>query len=464
LDLAQLQNWAKHQLFYAETRGRPWWTRYGLFLVRLGYAVALDATRGQLTLRAMGLVYTTLLSLVPLLAVSFSMLKAFGIHNQMQPMLDRLLAPLGSQGSEITGRIVEFVENIDVGVLGAIGMVLLLYTVIALMQKIEQAFNASWRVQRLRRLSQRFSDYLSVLLVGPLLVFSALGVTATVLSSQIVESLAAIPGIGLIIANATKLLPYVLIIAAFTFVYIFVPNTRVRFTSALFGAVVAGILWQSIGWAFGAFIAGSAHYTAVYSAFASLMLFMIWLYVSWLILLIGASVGYYYQYPRRLLVIGDETRVSPALMERIALSATVLVAGNYYQRQPPLTIDDIADSLGLSADTVSEAVDALLERGLLEMLAEDDNGTADRLLPARPMEETRVAEVLDAARHHRERGGLDPESMATPVAVARYLEDLDAVIQERFGDITVRQLALTADAGEAPNATATAPAIADAAT
>lgn len=446
MDIARFQAWATHQLFYAETRGRPWWIRTGLFLVRLLYAVALDATRGQLTLRAMGLVYTTLLSLVPLLAVSFSMLKAFGVHNQMEPLLARLLAPLGPKGAEITERVVEFVENIQVGVLGTLGMVLLLYTVIALMQKIEQAFNATWRVQRLRRLSQRFSDYLSVLLVGPVLVFSALGVTATVLSSEIVRELAQIPGFGLVIATTAQLLPYALIIGAFTFVYIFIPNTRVRLLSALFGATTAGVLWQTTGWVFGTFIAGTAsRYTAVYSAFATLILFMIWLYLSWLILLIGASVAYYHQHPRRLVIFGDETRLSPALMERVALSVMALVARAHYQREPALTLDDLAHTLGLPVDTIMEAVNALTQKGLLATLDESDHRPGEGgLVPGTPLEETRVSEVLDAARHHRESEGLDPESMHTPAVVQRYMAATEDSLAEQFGEITVRQLAMDA--------------------
>ncbi len=456
MEIARLQDWATHQLFYTETAGRPWWVRLAFFLVRLAYAVIMDAARGQLTLRAMGLVYTTLLSLVPLLAVSFSMLKAFGVHNQMEPMLDRLLAPLGPKGAEITTKVVDFVENIQVGVLGALGMVLLLYTVIALIQKIEQAFNATWRVQRLRRFSQRFSDYLSVLLVGPVLVFSALGLTATVLGSELVRSLAEIPGFGLLITTAAKLLPYALIIGAFTFVYIFVPNTRVHTVSALFGALVAGVLWQSTGWVFGSFIAGSTRYTAIYSAFATLILFMIWLYLSWLILLIGASVAYYHQHPRRLVVAGDETRLSPALMERVALSVMTLVARAHYRRQPAMTPDDLANALGLPTDTVLEAVTALSQRRLLATLSDEANEDYEGLVAGSPLEETRVAEVLHAARHYREGGGLDPQSMATPGVVADYIDDVEAIIEERFGRLTVRELAV-ADAGTDTEAAAPAP-------
>ena len=111
----------------------------------------------MLTLQAMSLVYTTLLSLVPLIAVSFSVLKGFGVHNQVEPMLSSVLAPLGDKGAEITSKIIEFVENTKAGVLGSLGLVLLFYTVVSLIQKIERSFNFTWRISKPRPFAQRFS-------------------------------------------------------------------------------------------------------------------------------------------------------------------------------------------------------------------------------------------------------------------------------------------------------------------
>ena len=143
VDLAALPRW------------RAWVTR----ALRIVHAVANDVTEGQLGLRAMSLVYTTLLSLVPLLAVSFSVLKGFGVHNQMEPVLASFLAPLGERGVEITSNVIGFVENMQVGVLGAMGLGLLLYTVISLVQKIESAFNYAWHTAQTRTLGQRFANY-----------------------------------------------------------------------------------------------------------------------------------------------------------------------------------------------------------------------------------------------------------------------------------------------------------------
>ncbi len=223
-----------------------------LSALRLGYVMLRELLGGQLNLRAMSLVYTTLLSLVPLLAVSFSVLKGFGVHNQIEPILFNFLEPLGEKGREVGEQIIGFVENVKAGVLGSVGLAFLLYTVISLIQKVESAFNFVWQVDRLRSLSQRFSSYLSVILIGPVLVFSALGITASFMSLDLVQRLLTIEPFGYLFVVASKLMPYVLICAAFTFIYVFIPNTRVRVGAALVGALVGGVLWQSTGCAFAA--------------------------------------------------------------------------------------------------------------------------------------------------------------------------------------------------------------------
>jgi len=157
------ETWHRH-IWESPLESRPPWQRGLINGLRIIQLLIRDLAEGQITLRAMGLVYTTLLSMVPLLAVSFSVLKGFGVHNQVRPLLLKLLEPLGEKGVEITDQIITFVDNVQVGVLGAVGLALLFYTVISLLQKVERAFNYTWRVSRPRPLSQRFSDYLSVIL------------------------------------------------------------------------------------------------------------------------------------------------------------------------------------------------------------------------------------------------------------------------------------------------------------
>src|SRR5438046_8216434 len=170
-----------------------------------------------LNLQAMGLTYSTLLSLVPFLAVMFSVLKAFGVQNGLEPFLAQLLQPLGNEASQVTTSIMKFVENIQVGILGAAGMAMLFYTVVTLVAKIEDALNRIWRLPRSRTWGQRITAYLSVVLVGPVMVFTALTLIASAQSYWLVERLVRIGFVSYIFTLTNSVMPYVFICLTFDF-------------------------------------------------------------------------------------------------------------------------------------------------------------------------------------------------------------------------------------------------------
>ena len=413
----------------------PHWRRRIVGLARLAVAVGRDLASGALTLRAMSLVFTTLLALVPLIAVSFSVLKGFGVHNRVEPVLLRFLAPLGPRASEITDRVVGFVDNIRVGVLGALGVALLLYTAISLVQKIEAAFNYTWNVDRRRSLVRQFSDYFSVIVVGPMLIFLALGITASLSSSAVVQAIMAIEPFGSLMRVATRLVPYLLIIVAFTFIYLLIPNTRVQFRAALFGGIVAGVVWETLGRLFAAFVVTSTNYTAVYSGFAILLLFMIWLYLSWLVLLTGSTVAFYRQYPEYLAVGGRAgARLSPAQAEQVALAVALAIVRAWYGGEAPPHRDRLAGTLGIPVQPVDAALAALADAGLVVPGGADGHG----YLPARPPEATSVKRVLDAVRHHGE--GRDLLGAAAGPE-GRMMRAVDEALDGAAGTVTLAELA-----------------------
>ena len=417
----------------------PWWKALLIRVLRVFYVVIRDLLEGQLTLRAMSLVYTTLLAMVPLLAVSFSVLKGFGVHNQIEPLLLNFLRPLGERGVEVTSRIIGFVDSVKAGILGSIGFALLIYTVISLIQKIERACNDTWHVNRSRPLSQKFSDYLSVILIGPVLVFSALGITASVMSTAVVQKMVAIKVFGSLMELATKLVPYLLVIAAFTFVYIFVPNTRVRFRSALTGGLVAGVLWETSGWAFASFVVKSAKYTAIYSGFAILIMFMIWLYLSWLIVLVGASVAYYHQHPESVTSYRRELRLSNRMQEKLALLVMFLVGNNYYDNLPALTLEEFAQSLNVPMEALEPIMEALEGYGLLSQTANEP----PTYLPARPLDTAELKDVLDAVRGANEIVDLKPQSESAELAVDQLVDHIDQAMAGALRGSTLKDLALS---------------------
>ena len=410
-------------------------------MLRLLYVTLRDLMGGQLSLRAMSLVYTTLLSLVPLLAVSFSVLKGFGVHNQVEPILFNFLEPLGPKGIEVGEQIIGFVDNVKAGVLGSIGLAFLLYTVVSLIQKIEESFNYVWQVERLRSLAQRFSNYLSVILVGPILVFTALGITASVMSLEAVQQLMATEPFGRMFAMAARLMPYFLICVAFTFIYVFIPNTRVKLGAAIAGALLGGILWQSTGWIFATFIASSARYAAIYSGFAILILLLIWMYLSWVILLLGSQVAFYVQNPQYLVREQVRLTLSSRLKERLGLDVMYHIARNHYRNDPPWTLPTLTDRLGIPGEPVQQMLSILVRSGYLAETADEPPA----YLPARDIDTIRLNELLAGIARAGESPFIKEEDLPPVHAVDRAVSELRVARDQALGGRTLKELVLEAE-------------------
>ena len=414
----------------------PAWKAGLVKLLRVFYASTRDLMDGLPSLRAMGLVYTTLLSIVPLLAVSFSVLKGFGVHNQLEPALLNLLSPLGEKSVQIVEQITGFVDNMKVGALGALGLLMLLFTVLSLVKKIESAFNFTWKISSTRSIAQRFSNYLSVIMVGPVLIFSAIGITAAVNNSTAVNDILAIEPFGSLILLVGKFIPFVLTIAAFTFIYVLVPNTKVRIKSAFTGAVTAGLLWEVTSWVFTAFIANSTNYTAIYSSFAILIIFMLWIYASWLILLTGASIAFYHQHPERTRNRQRVLRLSCRLREKLALSIVQITGYHFHHNLPPHTALSLARALDISEQAITLVTAALVEADILIRV----EGKHGAFVPAHSLENTSVYAVLDAVRKAEESPSLHPDEIQADPKVDDLVRQIDAVLAGQLNQTTIKDL------------------------
>ena len=257
--------------------------------LRYLYALLRDLGRGELGLRAMSLVYSTLFAIVPVIAVAFAVLKAFGYHRELEPVLFEFLRPLGEQGYVLTESIMDFVENVQGTILGTVGFAFLLFTVISMIQKTEEALNFVWHVERSRSFGRRVTEYLVVMLVGPALAVVAMVLLARIEASNVLAQLSdlATGGNG---AEHRPLAPYLMVVALFAFIYLYVPNTRVRLVPAAVGAVFGGVLWAAVGALFARVVVYATQTAAIYAGFAVVLLFLVWLYLSWLILLLGVAV------------------------------------------------------------------------------------------------------------------------------------------------------------------------------
>jgi membrane protein len=377
--------WPKGQ---RSTDPAPHW----LVAARYSYALVRDFVHDDLTLRAMSLVYTTMLAIVPLLAFAFSLAKGLGFHRDFAPLLQRFLDPLGPRAGELSDQIVGFVDNVSGLSLASVSIAILLFTALSMAQKVETSFNFVWRVDRPRSFARRFSEYLSFLLVGPLIMSIAMGFTATLSSTAAMTRLREIGFIGRTFEALSWLAPYALIVVSFTFLYVFIPNTRVRWKPALIGGMLAGVLWAGSGSLFTSVVVSVSRYEAIYSGFAIVLVAMIWLYLSWLILLLGAQLAFYVQNPEYLQLGPRTATASNSTRERLALSAMLLVGQDFEQPGHGWRIESLASSIRVPRHLLEPVVTALMDDGLLTRTSEN------RLIPGRDLHRIAVTDILAAVR------------------------------------------------------------------
>jgi membrane protein len=401
-------------------------------ILRYGYGLIRDMVSGQITLRAMSLVYTTLLSVVPLIAFSFSVLQGFGIHNQLEPFLYDFLEPLGEQGAKITTQVIELVDNVKGGVLGGISLAFFIYTAVSMVQKMEESFNYVWYVAKRRSLARRLTEYMIVLLIGPVIIVVALGMIASLRSNTLVQFFLTNDAIGPILVATNKLTPYLLVTGVFTFLYMYMPNTKVRFKAAFIGGLTGGFIWASLSVVFATFVLYSSRTQLIYSGFAVAILTLIWLYLNWLVLLFGAQLAYYIQNPAFLRIGRREPRLSNAMSERLALNIMLFVGRAFRDPNESVSAAQISEQMRMPSITLSPVLNALEEGGLLAATDKED------LLPGKDMASIRLKDILAVVRDHGETGSYRDPKWSDEIE--SFGKDLDSAVLGTVGDRTLSDL------------------------
>ena len=411
---------------YGRLRGRL--LRYFQIFV----LVLRDFQNDQCLLRASALTFTTLLSIVPFFALAFAVLKWFGVQNTLEPFLLEQVAA-GSQ--EIVQRIISYINNTQVGSLGAVGLAGLIVSVVMLLANIEESFNAIWGVRETRSIFRKFSDYLSVLVSGPVLLIAATSITTTLESQRVVQWIVQHTYLGDLVVTLFRLVPYLSVWLALVFLYVFIPNTHVRLRSALVGGVLAGTLWQGAQWGYIHFQVGVARYNAIYGTIAVLPVFMVWLYTGWLIVLLGVEMVYAHQHIRTYRRELRAQAVNCASRERLALALMLEICRAFFDDRPPLTAESLAERLDVPERFVHEVVDQLLDGGWVALGA----GEPPVYLPAHELEHIQVKGVLDSLRSQ----GVPCRLKARPEG-NRVVEDLfertDQAVAASLGTLSFREL------------------------
>jgi membrane protein len=419
--------------FFGPASGRTGTLGALLRLLRYPYAVVRDLSRGEINLRAMGLVYTTLLSLIPLLAFSFAILKVFGGHRDLQPIVYEFFRPVGAAAAtELTNLVMQFANRVSSGVVGSVGLALLAWTLVGTIKKVEDSFNFVWHVEQPRSLARRLAEYTALLIAGPVLLVGFLGLSHAALSSAPVQEVVRLPLLHRLRGSAIVVAPYVMVTGFFTALYMMIPNTRVQWRAALTGALAGGILWAAVGKMFTAFVVYSTRLTIVYAGFAFVVAALLWTYFGWLILLAGAQLSFYVQNPTYLRLGLQQLQLSSVELEQLALKLMYLVGRSHVAGGRRWSVNRLATELGLPGIAVAQTVGAFERAGLLLVTDEDE------LVPARDIGGIGVCEILDIARTQSS-GHVAPRNLPIP-PVDRVLASVEEARRNRCSDLTLRDL------------------------
>jgi membrane protein len=373
------------------------------FVIRLVRIIVL-AVRGfdenKCKFKASALTFFSLLSIVPIIAVMFGIAKGFGLQNQVE---QQITAKMEGQ-EEVVRKIIDFANsllaNANGGIIAGIGVAFLFWTIISVLSNIENSFNDIWGVVKARSFARKFSDYLSTMLICPILLVISGSMTIFV-SSQVKSIIAEFPvlqNFGPAFWLPLKLLPYVSLWLAFTFLFLFIPNTKVRFKSAIIGAIVAGTVFQIVQWAYINFQIGVAKYGAIYGSFAALPLFLIWFQTSWLIVLFGAEVSFAHQNVETYEFEPDCLSVSHSFKTLLSLLITQHIVQKFCAGEKPADAAQLSHVLDIPVRLVRQILYELGESGVLsEVRKNGDKELAYQ--PAVDIDKVTVKFVLDRLEH-----------------------------------------------------------------
>lgn len=395
--LSKLANFIRNDIWRIRLRTV---SRHKSFLIKQ-LRIILLALRGfdedKCRLRASALTFYSLLSIVPVTAMAFGIAKGFGLET----LLEDQLRTKFSGHEEVLDRVIGFahslLENTKGGAIAGVGVALLFWSVVKVLSNIEHSFDDIWGIEQPRSLGRKFSDYLSMMLICPvsIIISGSLTVFVTTQVIMITDKVALLGLFSSAIFFALKLLPYCMIWALFTFVYIFMPNTRVRFSSALLAGVLTGTTYQILQWTYITFQVEVTRYNAIYGSFAALPLFLMWLQLSWLIVFFGAEFCFAHQNVDTYEFEPDCLRASNSFKRLLALRITHLLVKHFCHGSQAPNATDISHIMQIPIRLARHILHDLVRSGVVSETKTDDPKVS-AYQPARSIDVLTVNYVIDA--------------------------------------------------------------------
>lgn len=456
----RLHRFLKRDVWAADLGGIPTFRAFLYRGARVLYLAVRGLVKNDCLNQAAAMTYVTVLSLVPLMALAFSVAKGFGFYdnlvaNTIMPALDNAFGiepesgaspapaeePAGENGApgadaavspvrDAIERLLSFVSRTSFSNLGILGLGFLLFTAIKLLTSMENAFNRIWGVKKSRTYVRRTADYLALVVVTPVVLMIATAATGAAQSNAVVDYLSEELHLETLLSFAFRLVPLLVLWVGFGFVYMTMPNTRVNAVSALVGGVFGGTLWQVFQVLHVEFQVGVARYNAIYAGFAAIPVFLVWVYAGWVAVLLGAQFAWAHQAEpeHRDLMRESETKVAD--LESLAVHAMVAVARAFRGGEGAVSTVALAARFAVPPRLIADALGPLVDGGLL---IQADSAAGGGFVPGTSLDRIRIQAVLDAVRG---RGG----EVAASGEVGKLLDRFHAEIESLPANRTMDEM------------------------
>jgi membrane protein len=440
LNFREIVDFLKHDIWRVRLDELPRKKSFLIKQLRIILLVVKGFDEDKCALRASALTFYSLLSIVPAVALLFGVAKGFGI----QKLLENELFERFRGQEEVMIWIISFaqsmLENARGGLIAGVGVAFLLWFIIRLLGNIEKSFNEIWGVSEGRRISRKMTDYLAVVFICPILLVMASSITIFITTqiTHITQKIDLLGAISPIIMFSLKALPYCVIWLLFTFIYLFMPNTNVHYRSAFIGGIIAGTIFQIVQWVYITFQIGVSKYGAIYGSFAALPLFLIWLQISWFIVLFGSEVTFAYQNVDTYEFEPDSMKVSYRFKKLILLRICQVCVRNFCDGKDALTAAEITNTLEAPIRLVNHILHELVQCRILSETKENSAGEPG-YQPARDINSLSISVVSQAIDQ------LGSNHIPLPLSdemhkIEKSLEKFEVCIEKSEGNLLIRDI------------------------
>jgi membrane protein len=357
----------REEVWMVELTNYPKFVSYLIRQLRIIILAWQGFQKNRINLHASALTFYSLLSVVPVAALAFGISKGFGFEKLLENFIRGLFAE--REDLRAVGEyIIDFANNmlleINGGFIAGIGLIVLFWAVMQVLGNIEDSFNAIWEIKKARPFIRKFSDYLSMMLILPILFLVPSTVTVY-LSNYVTDSTGFLQYLGPLVTFLVKLVPYIIIYLLFTLLYVVMPNTKVNIKYGLYAALISGTIYQIVQWIYIEFQVGVSRYGAIYGSFLALPLFLIWLQLSWLIVLLGAELSFAYQNIEKYEFESEALKIPLNKKRLVTFLIIHRIIKGFMQGSPPMSASQIGHTLGIPIRLVRDILFELNESGLI---------------------------------------------------------------------------------------------------